>query len=227
MKRSTSFAPKAPFSLAAYIPAMILLAVTFALLGWAFVQPELSADQRTMANFFFALVSGSAVFLWGGMALSVNGQLGSHMRIALKALGGSAAFTLALLHPLFPPLNAAQPQPSPPVKQLQVVSPAPHSTVGLTVKVNGLTSYKFWNHYIVVRGKTGPDAVQDHPLTVSSSGELSGRATIGDVTVGLGDEYLIWIIATKTTLRPGVLVPPHDAINSEAVPVTRAERSDE
>ena len=160
-------------------------------------------------------------------ALGVNGRLGAHMRIALKALGGSAAFTIALLNPLFPPLNAAQPRHPPPIKRLQIISPRAHSTVGLTVKVDGLTSYKSLSHYIVVRGKTGPDTVQDHPLTVSSTGELSGRATIGDVAVGLGDEYLIWIIATKTTLQPGVLAAPHDAINSEAVPVTRAERSDE
>src|SRR5512144_1617464 len=121
MKRSTF--PKRPFPLASYVPAVLVLAVAFALLAWAFVQPELSADQRVLANCFFALLAGSAVYLWSGMILSVHGHLGQHVRVALKAVGGSAAFTFALLHPLFLAPNASGALPAAPARRLEVISP--------------------------------------------------------------------------------------------------------
>jgi hypothetical protein len=232
MKRS-SFFQSAPFSLAAYIPAMFLLASALSLLAWAFFQPELTPDQRIFANVFSALLCGSAGFLWGGVILDLRYKPAPNLKVAIQALGGSAIFLLGMWHPLFPPADAGQRETvrllSSPRRKLEITRPGADSVVGSEIEVRGSTSYPAYHHYIVVSGSVaGGDAVQDDTLKLSPAGELVGTATIGSSAVGAGQTYTIRIIASKTPLKPGPLVQTSGLIFSNPVTVTRsaqAERS--
>jgi hypothetical protein len=84
--------------------ATLLMLVSLAALFWAFIsQPHLSPHQRVLSNFFFALASGTAGFVWGNVLLHATGKLPGGVKFTIEAFGGSAIFLiLTFVHPLFP-----------------------------------------------------------------------------------------------------------------------------
>jgi hypothetical protein len=181
---------------------------------------ELTPDQRTILNYFFALLAGGVGFLFGGVVLNLTGALGPNLKLTMRALGGSALFVLLLIHPLFSftslPENLSAIRP-------MILSPGPGNMVGQVIEVHGRAGYPTWHHYVVVTGiVAGGDIVQDTHMNWSSTGDLFGTATIGNVAVGEGDPYLIRIVASRVPLTPGPLVPRKDLVFSDAVNVIRS-----
>jgi|SRR6267154_3520463 len=206
-----------------FTAVMTLCIVSLALLMRAFYTAglaELTPDQRTILNFFFALLAGGVGFLFGGVVLDLTGALGPNLKLTMRALGGSALFVLLLIHPLFP-------FPIPPeglsIIRPTILSPVPGSMVAQMIEVHGRTGYPTWHHYVVVTGiVAGGSIVQDTHMNSTATGDLSGIATIGNVAVGEAEPYLIRIVASKSPLAPGPLVPQKDLVFSDAVNVTRS-----
>jgi len=97
------------------VAAAILLLVPLAALTFAFVyRPHLSPQQAIFANFFFALVSGSAGCVWGDVVLRISGTVRGGLKVAIDATGGSALFILCYFNPIFKPV------PPPPAPQVIV-----------------------------------------------------------------------------------------------------------
>jgi hypothetical protein len=91
-------------------------------------------------------------------------------------------------------------------------------------KVLGNTPFPNMNHYIVVTPvKTGTPYVQDRPALVNSGeGTFSGQARFGGAEVGVGEQFIVRILATKSPLEPGPLNSvPADVVFSESVAVRR------
>jgi len=103
-------------------------------------------------------------------------------------------------------------------------TPAAGATVGLDTTVTGKTPYPDRHNYIVITPKrTGAAALQDQPAIVNSSdGTFTGRVRLGGVQTGIGEQFMIHIIATKSELTAGPLVKePDDAARSNTIIVTR------
>ena len=103
-------------------------------------------------------------------------------------------------------------------------TPAAGATVGLDTTVTGKTPYPDRHNYIVITPKrTGAASVQDQPAIVNSSdGTFTGRVRLGGVQTGIGEQFMIHIIATKSELTAGPLVKePDDAARSNTIIVTR------
>jgi hypothetical protein len=206
-----------------FIAVMMLCIISFALLMRAFHAAELTPDQRIILDYCFALLGGGAGFLFGGVVLDLTSLLGPNLKLTIRALGGSALFVLLIFHPLFP--SGAQPE-KPSGGPPTILNPAPSSVVGQMIKVQGHSEYQGWHHYVVVTGiVAGGDIVQDTSMDLSSAGELLGTATIGNAAVGEGEPYFIRIVASRTPIAPGPLVPRKGFIFSDAVNVTRSFRS--
>ena len=110
------------------------------------------------------------------------------------------------------------------VGQIEITTPTDGAEVALNDRILGRTSYPDFNHYIVVTPvKTSNSSVQDRPATVNrSDGTFAGTVRFGGVEVGGGEQFVVRIVATKSTLSAGALITqPSDTISSNAVTVTR------
>jgi hypothetical protein len=218
MRQRSSFV-KAHYSVWSYIAVQILLLASLFGLGWAFYSSGLSS------NFFFALLAGTEGFLFGGVVLTLTGTIRPNMKLAIRAVGGSALFLAALLHPLLASTAhiGSLPGPRPPERGIFITSPLTGSVVGPTAQINGHTDYPWLRHFIIVTGlKAGGDIVQDSEVNVSSTGEISVNATLGGAAVGAGEMYTIRIVACETALNAGPLVSRKDLIVSNVISVVRS-----
>ncbi len=214
---------------ATYWAVMMFSLVSVAELGWAFFaagSTGLTSQQTTISNYFFALLAGSAGYFFGGVVLTVAGQLTPALRLSIRAIGGSALFLIALDHPLFPATpgnqvsaNNVESVGSP----VEITSPSMNSVVGGSVEVRGHTTHPSWRHFIVVKGPAqGSDVVQDAEVTVSPSGDILGSATLGNAAVGAGQSYTIRVVACEKRLEPGPFIRRNDLVFSNAITVTRS-----
>lgn len=107
--------------------------------------------------------------------------------------------------------------------KFKITNPSYGDSVDLFDLIQGKTPFMGMNHYIVVTPlKTGGDFIQDVPAKVSSDGSWIGRAKLGTAEVGVGEKFAVRVIATKSTLSPGQLIPvPEDAFSSDSITVTR------
>lgn len=111
-----------------------------------------------------------------------------------------------------------------PTEQLAITVPASGAEVGFDDKVSGTTPFTDVNHYIVVTPlRVGTPYVQDQPASVSN-GTFSGRARFGGVNVGVGEQFTVQVVATRSTLAAGPLAKqPADAVVSNSITVTRKQ----
>jgi hypothetical protein len=107
---------------------------------------------------------------------------------------------------------------------LRITSPAPGAVVESGAAVSFTSPFENLGHYIVVIPLRSPDRyVVDGPLHVSADRTTSGRARFGNEAAGIGEQFAIQVIATKTPLVEGVLAQlPEDAKLSSQVIVNRA-----
>jgi hypothetical protein len=107
--------------------------------------------------------------------------------------------------------------------QLIVISPSEGERVDATAIVRGKTPYLERNHYIVVTPiKTNEDWVQQNVIKPDPTGAWVGRAEFGTGDVGIGEKFLVRVLATASTMPPGQLRNvPADAIPSESITVIR------
>jgi hypothetical protein len=107
---------------------------------------------------------------------------------------------------------------------LRITSPAPGAVVESGAAVSFTSSFEDLGHYIIVIPLRSPDRyVVDGPLHISADQPTSGRARFGNEAAGIGEQFAIQVIATKTPLVEGVLAQlPEDAKLSSQVIVYRA-----
>lgn len=103
-----------------------------------------------------------------------------------------------------------------------ILNPADGAVVGIRSSIQGKTPFPELKHYIVVTPTvTGVDYVQE-PVGISSDGTWLGSATLGAVSSGAGQKFIIRGLATRSTLAAGPLTAlPEDAIFSNSITVTR------
>lgn len=104
-----------------------------------------------------------------------------------------------------------------------VTKPPNGGSVALNDVVAGTTPCSEMRHYVVVTPlENSVNWVQDSPATTDANGSFTGQAQFGQGENGIGKKFLIRVLVTKATLRPGQLPEwPTDAILSEPVTVTR------
>ncbi|HEX8651557.1 MAG TPA: hypothetical protein VF708_12015 [Pyrinomonadaceae bacterium] len=107
--------------------------------------------------------------------------------------------------------------------RLIIISPGDGESVDSTAIVRGKTPYPERNHYIVVTPlKTNDDWIQKNLIKPDPIGSWAGNAEFGTGDVGIGEKFLVRVLATSSTIPSGQLkdVPP-DAIPSDSITVTR------
>ncbi len=110
--------------------------------------------------------------------------------------------------------------------RIVINAPTDGADIGLDASVTGKTSVPDLNHYIIVKSvKAGISYVQDRPVSVNrTDGTFSGHARLGEAGIGLGEQFVIRVVATKSILRAAPLVnEPPDAVSSNAITVTRKQ----
>lgn len=228
MRRDPHFMP-APFSKAEFIAVLGLQFSSLALLAAAFyvAADGLTADQRQITTWLFALQAGASGYFFGGVVLKLTGKWGSAASFAIRAVGASALFLSVLLLAPFPRASAGEVRQNaddgdPMRFALQVTSPAEDAKVGPTAEVHGHTMHPHWMHYLEISSLVaGGDAIQDSTIKVAPNGDISSLATFGAAAVGVGQRYSIRFIDSKTALIPGPLIQGPHVIVSPAVTVTR------
>lgn len=107
--------------------------------------------------------------------------------------------------------------------QFIITDPKNGAILEMTDIIKGTTPYVTKNHYIIVTPlKTGDDWVQKDILKISPTGLWSGRAIFGTASIGIGEDFIVRIIASNSTLPPGPLTQiPTDSIISEAIKISR------
>lgn len=107
--------------------------------------------------------------------------------------------------------------------RLIIISPTDGESVDSTAIVRGKTPYPERNHYIVVTPiKTNDDWVQKNLIKPDPTGSWAGNAEFGTGDVGIGDKFLVRVLATSSTIPSGQLRDvPSDTIPSESITVTR------
>lgn len=91
-------------------------------------------------------------------------------------------------------------------------------------RILGTTPFPELNHYIVVTPvRVGTAFVQDNPASVNRvDGTFSGTARFGGAEVGVGEQFIVRVLATKTILPAGPLThEPENAVTSNSVTVRR------
>ena len=84
---------------------------------------------------------------------------------------------------------------------LSIRLPRDGGEVSLKEIVSGKTPYPEKNHYLVVTPvEVGDPYIQRTPIQISKSGQWTGFAQFGSHTVGIGEVFLLSIIATNETL---------------------------
>lgn len=64
--------------------------------------------------------------------------------------------------------------------------------------------------------------VQDGPASMYQGGSWTCRARFGTAAVGVGERFLVRVLATESTLAPGPLTEiPKDAVISKSIVVMR------
>jgi hypothetical protein len=110
--------------------------------------------------------------------------------------------------------------------RIVINAPAEGADIGLDASVTGKTSVPDLNHYIIVKSvKAGISYVQDRPVSINrTDGTFSGNARLGEAGIGLGEQFVIRVLATKSMLRAAQLInEPPDAVSSNAMTVTRKQ----
>lgn len=213
---------------ATYWAVMALSLISVLVLGWAFVAAGsmgLTFQQTTISNYFFAVLAGGVGFMFGGVAVTVNGQVSQGVKLSIRAIGGSALFLIALYHPFFAMSDGEQVKANKfeSVIPVEITSPSTNSVVGRTVEVRGRTTHPTWRHFVIVTGpEQGSDVIQDGEVDVSPSGEMLGRATLGSVVVGAGELYTIRVVACEKGLKSGPFIHRNDLVFSNTITVTRS-----
>jgi hypothetical protein len=207
----------------------MLSLLSVAELGWAFLtsgSTGLTSQQTTISNYFFAVLAGAAGFFFGGVVLTVTGQLTPALKLSIRAIGGSALFLIALYHPLFPATPGKQVSAEnveSVESSVEITTPSMNSVVGQWVQIRGHTTHPSWRHFVVVTGPApGSDVVQDAEVMVSPAGEIVGSATLGSAAVGAGASYTIRVVACEKPLKPGPFNRRNDLVFSNAITVTRS-----
>jgi hypothetical protein len=103
-----------------------------------------------------------------------------------------------------------------------VTFPVDGATVDFIDIIRGRTPFPKMNHYTVVTPlKTGDDWIQGSAKVYGDNSWI-GQARFGTGEAGVGEEFLVRAIATKSTLSPGALTNvPKDAVFSESITVIR------
>lgn len=113
-----------------------------------------------------------------------------------------------------------------PPEKIVITSPTAGADVDFDDRILGKTPFPELNHYIVVTPvRVGTAFVQDQPASVNrADGTFSGTARFGGVEVGVGEQFIVRVLATKSTLPASPLTPanvPGDAVYSNSVSVRR------
>lgn len=108
-------------------------------------------------------------------------------------------------------------------RQPVITSPAADGKVDLKTMVAGTTPLFGMNHYIVVTPfENAVNWVQDEPASVEADGSFRGEAQFGQGDNGIQKTFIVRILATNASIRPGQLSSlPSDATFSEGITVTR------
>jgi hypothetical protein len=110
--------------------------------------------------------------------------------------------------------------------RIVINAPTDGADIGLDASVTGKTTVPDLNHYIIVKSvKAGISYVQDRPVSVNrTDGTFSGNARLGEAGIGLGEQFVIRVLATKSMLRTAPLVnEPPDAVSSNTITVNRKQ----
>jgi hypothetical protein len=213
-----------PF-LHAYIPNLVLGASALGIVVWALLNGPLWPDQKPLMNVITALLCGTVGFLWGGLMLEIIWQPAPRLRVALQAVGAAAIFTLLLVNPIYPAATQAiqaETESSPPFGLIAIVEPRDGSTVSSDPAIRGRAVYAGLHYYCLVRSTAvGGAAIQDGELVRSDTGELMGKARIGNSEVGSRQTYILTIIGSKKRLNSGPLLSTEGLIYSNHVTVRR------
>jgi len=105
-----------------------------------------------------------------------------------------------------------------------IMSPQDGATVGFDYAISGKTPFPERNHYIVITPvRTGTAYVQDRPADVDVNQKtFVGRGRFGATQVGIGQQFMVYVVATKSALKAGPLLSePEDAARSNTITVTR------
>jgi cytoskeletal protein RodZ len=108
--------------------------------------------------------------------------------------------------------------------QIAITTPTEGAEVGADSTISGKTSFTDLNHYIVVTPtRIGTSFVQNQPALVNrADGSFTWRATFGGAQVGVGEQFTVRVLATKSTLPEAPLTKePADAVSSNLVTVKR------
>lgn len=107
---------------------------------------------------------------------------------------------------------------------LVIDTPPNGQTVGLVTQVTGKTSSPELNHYLLVISTTAQRYFIQDPVQVSKDGAWTGRAAFGTTDYGIGHQWVIWVLTTKSRLSVGEIFDsgfPADAKLSQPVVVIR------
>lgn len=135
------------------------------------------------------------------------------------------AATMGILFHSIPELNISigGVQKSLEAQNFTITYPSNNSSVNYVELIQGKTPFSQLNHYIVVTPmRTGEDWVMGDKANVYSGVTWTGRAQFGTGSVGIGEQFMVRALATKSTLSGGPLTKvPEDAVFSQPVVVTR------
>ncbi|MCC6585370.1 MAG: hypothetical protein IT168_01515 [Bryobacterales bacterium] len=215
------------FSAPSFLAVLLLSAFALAFLAYAFDQASAGLDpsQRTIVNFLCALLAGGAGFFYGGVLLTAVATPTRGVRITVRAVAGSALFLVVLLCPpgAIGWRAGQEALATHPGEMLQILTPVPGSEVGVRVTIRAHTPRPEWRHYLAVAPESGGgETLQQGAVAVSSTGEVSGTVTIGTASAGIGERFLIRVIASRFAIEPGPLPARREILRSIPVLVTRS-----
>ena len=108
--------------------------------------------------------------------------------------------------------------------QIVLTSPTDGAEVGADSTISGKTSLPDLNHYIIVTPtRIGTSFVQNQPALVNrADGSITWKAIFGGAQLGVGEQFTIRILATKSKLPAEPLSKePADAVFSNLITVKR------
>ncbi len=108
-------------------------------------------------------------------------------------------------------------------RKLRITSPAEGEFVTQMNRIEGTTPFPDRTHYLIVTPHlVGTRYVEPNPVHVDPSGRWAGVAGFGTAGAGIGQLFVVQVLATEADLVPGPLVEePPDAVYSQAVTVAR------
>jgi hypothetical protein len=196
-----------------YVDLNHYLVVTAVRTATSYVQPAFVSADRTL--------SGDARF--------GDANAGEDDEFTVRVLATKSRLEMGILANVPDDAKVSRPvtvRRTKPTEQIIISTPADGEDVGLDAAITGKTYLKDLNHYVVVKSlKVGTSYVQDRPPSINrNDGTFIGNARFGRAALGIGEQFMVRVLATRSTLPAAPLTnEPPDAVFSNSVTVTRKQ----